>query len=99
MSESTTNALFSAPGQFDIYTCRDLSIQEDATKARLRQLEDLTRRAEAGPAGGVIGTVAYRSDYLRARGQLQVIRETYARRECDSEAAQNDPRNRRSIQR
>lgn len=85
LGEATTNSLFVAPGRFDVLTCRDLVNQERAASQRVQELEGLMRRAEAGSGGAIISTMAYRSDYLRARAELQLLRETAAKRECASE--------------
>lgn len=90
LSESTTDALFAAPGRFDIYTCRDLAKQELATRKRVDDLEVLMRRAQAGTAGTVVATVAYRSDFLRARAELKLIHDTAVRRKCDLRELQSE---------
>lgn len=98
LSESTTNALVAAPGRFDVYSCRDLVNQERTTRQRVQELEALMRRAEAGTAGTLISAVAYRSDHVRARAELQLVIETAERRKCDLAAPQADPRARTQTQ-
>ncbi|MEX0753010.1 MAG: hypothetical protein WD073_08810 [Xanthobacteraceae bacterium] len=52
------------------------------TQTRERELKTLIDRAEQGMLGSVVAATAYRSDYLKAQGELKLLAETAQRKNC-----------------
>ncbi len=71
-----------APGKFDLYNCDQLSVRARETAQRERELKQSMQEAERGAAGGFINAVAYRTDYLTARGELMELERTAAAKNC-----------------
>ncbi len=83
--ESLSNA-FGAPGKYDLYTCNQIAEQIRANRAREQELAQLMARSAQGPGGELVNTLAYRTDYLRARGELKVLIETARNKNCTSQS-------------
>ncbi len=86
LSEETANNLMVAPGKYDIYTCRELGPLIRTSAQREGELRGLMERAERGAGGAFVTAVAYRSDHLRARAELNLLNQTVAKKGCSSES-------------
>jgi hypothetical protein len=86
MSENTAATAFVSPGQHQFYTCGD--VQDRVTALRLRQaeLEQLMGRASQSAGGEFVNSIAYRSDYLETRGEITVLRQVFADKQCAAES-------------
>ncbi len=80
-SDELASALV-APGKFDLFNCDQLSVRARETAQRERELQLSMQEAERGAAGGFINAVAYRTDYLTARGELIELERTAAAKNC-----------------
>jgi hypothetical protein len=56
-------AVFVDPGKYTFYDCNALGVRWKDLTARQRELQNLIDKADESAAGGVIGSLAYRSDY------------------------------------
>ncbi len=56
-------AVFVDPGKYALYDCSALSLRWKELITREKDLRNLIERASESAAGGVIGSIAYRSDY------------------------------------
>jgi hypothetical protein len=81
-----TSMAFVSPDKFDYHSCEQLETQLRTSMQQEEKLKALTERASQEPAGVVIGAAAYRTDYLRARGEQKLIREVQERKKCAAEA-------------
>jgi hypothetical protein len=73
---------FVDPARYDYYDCPRL---ETERKNLAKQTEELQRRmakADTGVAGPVVAELAYRNDYIAARGQAKLAEETWQRNKC-----------------
>jgi hypothetical protein len=77
--------VFSDPAKYDFLACKDLVQREGQLAKREQELRDLMDKASQGTGGGVANALAYRTDYLNARGELRVLREVAQRKECARE--------------
>lgn len=74
--------LFVTPGGFDYLSCADLAQKTNATRVREQELKMLIDRAEQGVFGTFVATTAYRSEYLKAQGDLKLLGETAQSKNC-----------------
>ncbi len=80
-SDELASALV-APGKFDLYNCDQLTVRTRETAKRERELKLSMQEAERGSAGGFINALAYRTDYLTARGELIELEQTATAKNC-----------------
>jgi hypothetical protein len=84
MSEQAVNSAFVAPGKYDVYDCRSLARTIATTQERELELRQLMERSAQSPGGELVNAIAYRSDYMRARAELNLLNETAANKNCQS---------------
>ncbi len=80
--DTKTGTMLVSPSRFLLYNCNELAAQQKGTVARLRQLEDLIARAKRDAGGGVVSAVAYEPEYQNALGDLKVLRQQAAEKDC-----------------
>ena len=81
---------FVDPAKYELYDCKQLAAERKGLGNRLADLQRLMDKAETGTGGVVVSELAYRNDYIAARGQLKLLEETWSKdrcRESDVEAA------------
>jgi hypothetical protein len=76
--------MFVTPGSFDYMSCDDLAAATRVTSKRERDLKELIDRAEQDSFGVFVAATAYRSDYLKARGDLMLLAEASQNKKCDA---------------
>jgi hypothetical protein len=81
-SEDRLSRFVVAPGKYIFYTCDEIATLIKNYTARKEELRQLMARASTDPAGRLIGTIAYESDYLSAEGELKDLRATAADKNC-----------------
>ena len=73
-----------APGKYVLYTCDEIATKiKNYTKLH-EELRQVMARASTDPAGRLIGTMTYESDYLSAEGELKDLRATAADKNCSA---------------
>jgi hypothetical protein len=77
--------MFVNPGSFDYLGCADIASTAKATAHREQELKGLIDRAEDGGAGVVVAAMAYRSDYLKVRGELKLLEEAARNKNCETQ--------------
>lgn len=82
VGDTRMSSLYALPGQFDLYTCKELAGQMRAHRDRQQELEGLMGRAGQGQGGAFVSTVAYRSEYLKTRGEIDELNRVAARKSC-----------------
>ena len=73
-----------APGKYIFYTCDEIATTIKIYTKRTEELRQLMARASTNPAGRLIGTVTYESDYISAEGELKDLRATAADKNCSN---------------
>jgi hypothetical protein len=86
MSDPDAGAAFVAPGKFDLYTCKEIEERTRTVRQREQELQRLMARAAGGLAGDLVNTIAYRSDYLQARGELKQLADAAADKQCTTQS-------------
>lgn len=77
--------LFIKPGKFDYFTCADIATATKSATRREQELKELIARAEQESFGVFMATMSYRSDYLRARGELAQLAEVSQSKNCENQ--------------
>ena len=81
MGEGMTSA-FADPAKYQLYDCKQLETERKVLSARQAELQGLMSKAQDGFAGPVVAEVAYRNEYLAARGQAKNAEEAWVLNKC-----------------
>lgn len=71
------------PGRYSAYHCNELAARWKVLIAREKDLRSLMEKADQGGGGGVIGSLAYRSDYDSVLSEEKLLQRTAADKNCD----------------
>jgi hypothetical protein len=82
MAQIDMPSMHADPSKFMLYRCPQLAQARPPLVARMQELERLTAKAAAGPGGSMVGSLAYRSDYLMVQGDLQNLDRRAAELNC-----------------
>lgn len=82
ISEESAASAFIVPGKFQIYSCEDVDGRVTTFRKRQVELEQLMARASQGTGGEFINSVAYRTEYLQTRGELNELKKASADKQC-----------------
>jgi hypothetical protein len=82
MSDDTMSSMIVAPGKYTLYSCDALAEAHKKSAAEERELRQLMARADADSAGRLVSAVAYRSDYLTVRGELNELHQASIEKKC-----------------
>ncbi len=77
-----TSSPFVDPARYDLYNCEQLNTARKQAFDRVTELQGLMAKAETGAAGQLISGLAYQTDFLKARADLNLIDETRQRGNC-----------------
>lgn len=86
ISDQTAARAFVAPGKFEILSCKEIESQISGTRNRVVELEQVMARSAQGAGGDFVNAIAYQNEYLAARGQLKVMSDVMAERNCRSQS-------------
>ena len=73
---------FADPARYDLYDCKQLEKERKELAHRTEELQRLMDKAETGTGGVVVAELAYRNDYIAARGQAQMVEDVWRRNKC-----------------
>jgi hypothetical protein len=79
--------LLVAPDKFVLYECPDIARKAKEIVARQRKLERLMAQASADSGGRMVSAVAYRPEYLVARGEMIDLRAAALEKKCNFDPA------------
>lgn len=89
MSDDKLASMLVAPGKYELYTCPEIVEQSKANATRRRELEQLMAKAGVDSGGRLVSTLAYRPDYLTARGEMKDLQEAAAAKQCELPKIEN----------
>ncbi len=92
IKDETASNLVVTPAKYRYHNCQLLTGILASTRNRLAELEALTARAAQSPGGQAIGYVAYRADYIQARGDEKEVLAAMADKNCSSESTRASDR-------
>ena len=86
MSDDQAARYLVAPDKYLLYTCDDIAREAQTKAARELELQQLMAKAGTDATGRLVGDMAYRSEYLSVRGELNELRHTAADKHCAGDA-------------
>lgn len=81
MSETVAPA-FADPARYELYDCKQLEGERKSLANRTGDLQRLMDKAQTGAGGAVVSELAYRNEYIAARGQAQMADDAWRRNKC-----------------
>ena len=69
-------------GKYAFYNCDQLALQAREKARREQELRDAMTRAASGPGGELVNSIAYRSEYLTVKGELEELQITAREKKC-----------------
>jgi hypothetical protein len=75
-------SFFVDPSHYDLYNCDQLNTAHKSVGARVAELKGLMAKAETGFAGSLMSGLAYQSEFVAARGELEQIEEDRRKLNC-----------------
>lgn len=75
-------SFFVDPAHYALYNCEQLNTARKAVAQRVAELQGLMAKAETGFAGSLMSGLAYQSEFVTARGQLEQIDENRQKLNC-----------------
>jgi hypothetical protein len=81
-SVNSEDLLFVRPGTYDYYRCPDIAKARQAAQESEEKLRALIARAEQESVGVLIAATAYRSQYLKAQGDIRQLDEVARQKKC-----------------
>jgi len=79
------STFFTNPAKYELFDCKQLAEVRKARATRIDELERLMQKAQSGTGGAVISEVAYRADYVSAKGDLKLADRMWQQNRCDSQ--------------
>jgi hypothetical protein len=79
---SNVEDIFVAPGKYAIYNCEELALAGRNSASREHELKGLMDKASRGSGGGVVNSLAYRTEYLETQGQLKQLEQVAIEKKC-----------------
>jgi hypothetical protein len=86
LSEDMAARATIAPGKYSVYTCKDLEDRTRVVRNRELELEQLMARSAQGAGGQVVNAIAYQSEYLQARGEIKLLAQAAAEKQCSTQS-------------
>jgi hypothetical protein len=75
-------SFFVDPSHYDLYNCDQLNTAHKTVGKRVAELKGLMAKAETGFAGALMSGLAYQSEFVAARGELEQIEEDRRKLNC-----------------
>jgi hypothetical protein len=82
VGDSMVSSAFVDPARYEQYDCKQLENERKSLATRTAELQGLMAKADTGVGGSVVVELAYRNDYIAARGQARLAEETWQRNKC-----------------
>jgi hypothetical protein len=82
-STSEPTLLFADPGKYAYHNCEQIAGEIKNWTRRQQELKALLDRADQSAGGAAVGFLAYKTDYVSASEELEVLRTTAHSKNCD----------------
>jgi hypothetical protein len=82
LSEQTVGSALTSPGKYEFHDCQDIQSNIRNRRNRQAELEKLMAQASQGFGGEFVSAIAYRSEYVKNRGDIDVLVRTAAEKQC-----------------
>ncbi len=90
-ASGATSSAFVDPSRYELYNCEQLNTARKVSFRRVSELQGLMAKAETGVAGSLVSGLAYQTDYVKARAELDLIDETRKRGNCGEVVPEGPP--------
>lgn len=90
-ASGATSSAFVDPSRYELYNCQQLNAARKTSFDRVSELQGLMAKAETGAAGSLVSGLAYQTDYVKARADLDLIDETRKRGNCGEVVPEGPP--------
>jgi hypothetical protein len=81
--------MFVNPGSFDYMSCAEIATKTKDAVKREQELKELIDRAEQDSFGVIVAATAYRSEYLKSRGDQKLLAEAAQNKNCETASTPN----------
>jgi hypothetical protein len=81
-ASAQAGSFFVDPSHYDLYNCDQLNTAHKSVGARVAELKGLMAKAETGFAGSLMSGLAYQSEFVAARGELEQIEQDRQKLNC-----------------
>ncbi len=85
LQDQVGDSFWVTPRKYAVHDCRQLQNQARGLATRQKELEELMARAAQGPGGGVVGTLAYRTEYQQVLGEGRGVAAMMTEKRCQIE--------------
>ena len=82
LSEQTVGSVLTSPGKYEFHDCQDIQSNIRNRRNRQAELERLMAQASQGFGGEFVSAIAYRSEYVKNRGEIDVLVRTADEKQC-----------------
>ena len=69
-------------GKYSLFNCDQLKSQAVQLRVRERELREAMARSASGPGGELVNAIAYRSEYLTVKGEIEELEITANAKNC-----------------
>jgi hypothetical protein len=76
--------VFADPGQYEFFSCEQLTGRRVYWANRVQELKLLMDRAEQSTGGAVVNVIAYKGEYVAAQEEVKVIDATARVKKCST---------------
>ncbi len=80
-------ALFVDPGKYQYHSCEQIAGEMKTWSSREQELKSLMDRADQSAGGTAVGLIAYKADYVAAGEELELLKTTARRKNCEQAKA------------
>jgi hypothetical protein len=81
-SERTVTSALVNPGKYEFHSCEAIKSSIRTQRARQSELEQLMAKSAQSFGGEFVNAIAYRSEHLRTRGEIDVLVKTAEDKQC-----------------
>jgi hypothetical protein len=84
--EDLGGKMWVAPGKYDTYTCKQVTGMATGYRAQVNAIKEVKEKASTSPGGTAVGMIAYQTEYMQMRAEVQELDATIERKNCKNES-------------
>jgi hypothetical protein len=78
------------PTAYEFYSCPQIAQALEAATKRIRELERVMATSTKSAGGNMINATSYKPDYIKQRGNMDVLLQTARQKHCDLAASRSN---------
>ena len=86
LGEQGASSVLVTPGKYDMHSCQDIENNIRNRRGREAELQRLMAQASGAVGGEFVNAIAYRSDYLQNRAEIEELVRTAANKQCTAQS-------------